>query len=191
MNRILLAIALYSVILIPITSEAQVNEIKPKPNAAGTESIVRLAVKSDAFKNSQLIPAKYTCDSLDISPSLSWPKPPASTRSLALICDDPDAPGGTWIHWVIFNIPASDTILAENIAKRDTVGSMIQGKNSFGKIGYGGPCPPPGKPHRYFFHLCAVDKMLDLKPGASDKEVMDAITGHIVAMGEIMGRYGR
>jgi Raf kinase inhibitor-like YbhB/YbcL family protein len=190
MKRIILIAALFTIALIPCNLPAQV-EIKPEQKAATSPSVARLTLKSPAFKGGGMIPRQYTCDSLDISPSLFWSKPPSSARSLALICDDPDAPGGTWIHWVIYNIPVADTTLAGNIAKKDTVGSMIQGKNSFGNIGYGGPCPPAGKPHRYYFHLCAIDTILDLAPGSTDKDVMNAITGHIVAMGELMGRYGR
>jgi len=150
------------------------------------------AISSTGFQNGGEIPKKFTCDGADVSPELHWTSPPAATQSVALIADDPDAPAGTWTHWVLFDLPAETTSLAENVAKVDEVPTGgRQGRNDFRKIGYGGPCPPPGKPHRYFFKLYALDKRLNLKPGASKREVEQAMQGHILATTELMGRYQR
>jgi Raf kinase inhibitor-like YbhB/YbcL family protein len=165
--------------------------VKTKRGNMELKDTVNLDFKSSAFKDGEFIPVKYTCDSKDISPALNWSKPPDSAKSLVLICEDPDAPAGTWIHWVLYNIQPSVTALAENIAKNEIVDSMAQGRNSFGKIGYGGPCPPPGKPHRYYFRLYAIDLPPTFKPGLNRDEIMKAIEGHFVGRGELMGRYGR
>jgi Raf kinase inhibitor-like YbhB/YbcL family protein len=190
MTRLIFTITLL-VILSGIGNAQDAGVIRQKPQTAAPAELINLELKSSAFRSSAPIPKKYTCDSLDISPDLTWKKPPDSTRSLVLICDDPDAPGGAWIHWVLYNIPPGATSLPEGIAPKDTINGMTQGTNSFGNIGYGGPCPPHGRPHRYYFHLCAIDIRLDLKPGAKDSEIMKAITGHILAQGRLMGRYGR
>jgi len=150
------------------------------------------SVTSPSFQNGGNIPKKFTCDGADVSPELHWTSLPAGTQSLALIADDPDAPVGTWTHWVLFDLPAQTTSLPENVPKVDELPSGgRQGRNDFRKIGYGGPCPPPGKPHRYFFKLYALDKKLDLKPGASKQDVEQAIQGHILGQAELMGRYQR
>jgi Raf kinase inhibitor-like YbhB/YbcL family protein len=150
------------------------------------------AISSSSFQNGGEIPKKFTCDGADVSPALSWANPPSGTKSFALIGDDPDAPVGTWTHWVLFDLPAHTTNLAEGVAKVDEVpGGGRQGRNDFRRIGYGGPCPPPGKPHRYFFKLYALDKMLDLKPGASKQEVERATEGHVLGKAEVMGAYRR
>lgn len=147
---------------------------------------------SSAFHNGGDIPRKYTCEGTDVSPELSWTTPPSGTQSLALIADDPDAPVGTWTHWVLYDLPANASGLPENVAKMDELPSGArQGRNDFKKIGYGGPCPPPGKPHRYFFKLYALDGKLDLKPGASKQEVEKAMQGHILGQAEFMGKFHR
>ncbi len=153
---------------------------------------MKLTITSGAFEAGGAIPRKFTCDGPDVSPALNWNDPPAGTQSLALIADDPDAPVGTWVHWVLYDLPASAQSLPENVPKQEQLqdGSR-QGRNDFGKIGYGGPCPPPGKPHRYFFKLYALDAKLDLKAGATKAGVEKAIEGHVLAQGELMGRYGR
>ncbi len=151
-----------------------------------------LTISSADFQNGGSIAKKFTCDGADVSPELSWSNAPAGTKSFALIADDPDAPVGTWTHWVIFDLPPTAQSLPENVNKVDELpGGGRQGRNDFRKIGYGGPCPPPGKPHRYFFKLYAVDRVLDLKPGASKQEVEQALQGHILAQAELMGKYGR
>ncbi len=149
-------------------------------------------ISSTAFQNGSDIPKKFTCDGADVSPQLSWTEPPPSTQSFALIADDPDAPVGTWTHWVLYDLPADARELQENISKVDAVpNGARQGRNDFRKLGYGGPCPPPGKPHRYYFKLYALDTKLNLNPGASKQEVEQAIQGHVLANAELMGKYGR
>ena len=151
-----------------------------------------LTLKSSAFAAGANIAKKYTCDAEDVSPPLTWNDPPAGAQSFALIADDPDAPVGTWVHWVIYDLPGNARELAEGVAKQEQLpNGARQGRNDFRKIGYGGPCPPPGKPHRYFFKLYALDGKLNLKSGATKADVEKAMQGHIVAQGELMGRYGR
>jgi len=150
------------------------------------------AISSTSFPNGGDIPKKFTCDGADVSPELSWSEPPSGTQAFALIADDPDAPAGTWTHWVLFNIPSSTTSLPEGISKVDELpGGARQGRNDFHKIGYNGPCPPPGKPHRYFFKLSALKATLELKPGASKQEVEQAIQGSTLAKAEWIGKYQR
>jgi len=149
-------------------------------------------ITSSAFSNNGEIPRKYTCDAEDISPPLEWTAPPPKTQSLSLICDDPDAPVGTWVHWVLFSLPASKHSLPEGVPKDGTLpdGSR-QGTNDFRRLGYGGPCPPPGPAHRYFFKLYALDNTPDLKPGVTKKDLEKAMQGHILAQAELMVRYQR
>jgi Raf kinase inhibitor-like YbhB/YbcL family protein len=150
-----------------------------------------LTITSPAFHNGETIPRKYTCEGQDISPMLSWGEPPAGTRAFALILDDPDA-ASVFNHWIIFNIPAAERGLAEAVpVQAELPGGALQGKNSFGSTGYGGPCPPPGSPHRYYFTLYALSEPLNLKGGAEKKRVLDAMKGHILAQGELMGKYRR
>lgn len=151
---------------------------------AGPEA--RLEVTSSAFSQGEAIPQKYTCDGEDVSPPLAWSGAPDSVASYALIMDDPDAPAGTWVHWVLFDIPAQTTQLAENTPA--TVG--IQGNSSWDRTGYGGPCPPGGE-HRYFFKLYALDTMLGLEAGATKEAVLEAMRGHVAAQGALMGTYSR
>lgn len=149
-----------------------------------------MVITSGAFEHEGTIPDAYSCDGADISPELNWTGVPEGTQSLVLILDDPDAPGGTFTHWVIYNIPADATGLEENIPKIATLASgALQGRNSFGSIGYGGPCPPLGQSHRYFFKLYALDITLDLGSGASKAQVLAAMEGHILAEAEIMGNF--
>ncbi len=151
-----------------------------------------LELKSPDFTSGANIPKQFTCDAADISPALAWNDPPAATRSFALIADDPDAPVGTWVHWVLFDLPANARALPQNVPKQEQLADgSRQGRNDFRKIGYGGPCPPPGKPHRYFFKLYALDTKLNLQPGATKKDVERAMQGHILAQAEWMGRYAR
>ncbi len=151
-----------------------------------------LALTSSSFNSGADIPKKFTCEGQDVSPALNWDGAPQGTQSFALIADDPDAPAGTWVHWVVYDLPAATRQLAEGVAKTDEVpGGGRQGINDFRRVGYGGPCPPPGKPHRYFFKLYALDSMLSLKPRASKKDVEQAMKGHILAQAELMGKYKR
>jgi hypothetical protein len=144
-----------------------------------------LQLTSTAFQEGATIPQKYTCDGKNLSPQLDWSAAPGQTKSFALIVDDPDAPVGTFVHWVVYNLPATLTGLPEGAS------SGVQGANGFRKNAYGGPCPPKGAPHRYFFKLYALDSSLDLKPGASKSDVENAMRGHILAQGQLMGKYGR
>jgi Raf kinase inhibitor-like YbhB/YbcL family protein len=144
---------------------------------------------SSAFEEGAPIPRKFTADGSNVSPPLEWVEAPADTVSFALICDDPDAPRGTWVHWVLFNIPAEKTGLPENVAPH-SIGARA-GKNDFGKLGYGGPAPPRGKPHRYYFKLYALDRTLDLAEGATKQRVESAMKNHIQAEAQLMGTYGR
>jgi Raf kinase inhibitor-like YbhB/YbcL family protein len=149
-------------------------------------------ITSTAFSNGGTITKTYTCDGGDASPPLSWKDAPAGTQSFALIADDPDAPAGTWVHWVAYNLPGTAKELPEGIKKEEQLpDGTQQGRNDFRKIGYNGPCPPPGKPHRYFFKLYALNAKLTLKSGATKSDVEAAMKGHVVAQTEWMGKYGR
>jgi Raf kinase inhibitor-like YbhB/YbcL family protein len=153
---------------------------------------MKLDLSSTAFREGETIPKTYTGDGKDVSPPLRWSDPPQGTNGFALICDDPDAPRGTWVHWVLFNLPGDRRELAECLPAQEVLdGGARQGKNDFGKIGYGGPAPPRGKPHRYFFKLYALDTLLDLAPGATKDQVVAAMNGHVLAEGQLMARYGR
>jgi len=150
-----------------------------------------IKLTSSAFKDGAMIPARYTCDGKDISPPLNWSEFPEGTKSFALICDDPDAPIGTWVHWVVYNIPDNVTALPENVPPHKSVmGNILQGITDFRRIGYGGPCPPRGT-HRYYFKIYALDTMLNLPAGATKRELLRAMEGHILVEGQLMGRYGR
>jgi Raf kinase inhibitor-like YbhB/YbcL family protein len=140
-----------------------------------------------------MIAARYTCSGEDVSPPLTWQNVPQGTTSFALICDDPDAPGRIWVHWVIYNIPPAATGLGEGIpADEQLDDGSRQGRNDFRRTGYGGPCPPPGDPHRYFFKLYALDTLLDLEPGVTTKaELEAAMAGHVLAETQLMGTFGR
>jgi Raf kinase inhibitor-like YbhB/YbcL family protein len=152
---------------------------------------MEIKLKSPAFKEGDMIPEKHTCDGEDISPNLEWSPTPADCKSLALICDDPDSPSGTWVHWVIYNIPAQAGKLTEGIPAIKTLkDGSLQGINDFRKIGYGGPCPHSGT-HRYYFKLYALDAVLRLEAGATKTQLLRAIDGHILTRGELMGRYHR
>jgi Raf kinase inhibitor-like YbhB/YbcL family protein len=160
---------------------------QPQPSKA-----MNLPITSTAFAEGQPIPPKYTCEGSDISPPLTWTNGPANTRSFALIAEDPDAPMGTWVHWVIYDLTPSTKSLPEDVARTQFItGNAKQGINDFHRLGYGGPCPPPGKPHRYIFKLYALDRTLDLKPGATKKDVETAMRGHVLAEGHLMGTYQR
>jgi Raf kinase inhibitor-like YbhB/YbcL family protein len=151
-----------------------------------------IGLTSTAFQPGATIPKPHTGDGAERSPPLRWLEPPSGTKSLALICDDPDAPGGTWVHWVLFNLPAPARELEEGVPTTETLDNGAkQGKNDFGKIGYGGPAPPKGKPHRYFFKLYALDVVLELKAGATKAQLVDAMKGHILAEGQLVGNHGR
>jgi len=156
------------------------------------EGEITLSLSSPVFQEGEDIPIMYTCDGQDISPPLTWGEPPSETQSFALIMDDPDAPGGVFTHWLLFNLPADSRELPEAVPPHNELANgALQGKNGFGTIGYGGPCPPPGPAHHYRFTIYALDQTLDLMEGASRKQVIDAITGHILARGQLTGMYQR
>lgn len=150
-----------------------------------------MKIESPAFHDGGTIPEKHGCEGEDISPPLEWTGVPGGVGSFALICDDPDASMGTWVHWVLYNLPADTHDLPEGIPGEETLdGGGLQGKNDFGRTGYGGPCPPAGS-HRYFFKLYALDAELSLEPGASKGELLKAMEGHIRGECRIVGRYSR
>ena len=153
--------------------------------------MMEIKIKSPAFEDGGMIPRQFTRDGPDISPALEWEFVPENAKALAIICDDPDAPMGTWVHWVIFNIPSDLSGLDESVPEDGVLSNgSIQGMNDFRRIGYGGPCPPGGT-LRYFFKIYALDKKLDLAPGATKSQVLEAMEGHIVTQGQLMGRYSR
>jgi hypothetical protein len=158
--------------------------------APTTSSQIQLT--SPAFIYGSRIPDRYTCEGEDVSPPLRWGGVPVETRSLALVCDDPDAPRGTWVHWVLFNLPTEVVELAEGVPPVPELPSGArQGRNDSGRIGYMGPCPPPGKPHRYFFRLYALDIVLGLATGVTKADLEAAMDQHMLGQGTLMGTYQR
>ena len=151
-----------------------------------------MRIQSKAFNDGDMIHYRYTCDGDNISPKLEWNEVPDGTQSLALICDDPDAPGGTFVHWVLYNWPVGIQGLPEAVSTREKLREgALQGGNDFGKTGYGGPCPPGDEQHRYYFKLYALDKKVDLDSGASKAELLDAMEGHVLEEAHVMGKYKR
>ena len=165
----------------------------PEVTDPAMEADMSFKLTSDAFAHGQSIPAKYSCNGKNISPALTWNEPPAGTQSFALIMDDPDAPGRTWVHWVLFNIPADKRALQEDLpikGKNVEPNAIYVGKNSWGDIGYGGPCPPGGT-HRYFFKFYALDTLISLLPGATKEQLLKEMDGHILAQAELMGTFSK
>jgi Raf kinase inhibitor-like YbhB/YbcL family protein len=149
-----------------------------------------MQLTSTAFPEGATIPQKYTGDGLDTSPPLRWDGGPEATKSFALVCDDPDAPRGTWVHWVLWNLPTDQHELPEGVPTTPTLPSGArQGKNDFGKVGYGGPAPPRGKPHRYFFKIYALDRTLDIPEEATKGQLDQTLKGHVLASGRFLGKY--
>jgi hypothetical protein len=157
------------------------------------EKTVNILISSDAFLEGEEMPTKYTCDGDDLSPDLRWSDIPPNTKSLALICEDPDAPSGTFTHWVLFNLPPTVTELPEGVSTAERLANgAVQGQNDFKRIGYGGPCPPPNdSEHRYYFRIYALDIELQLQPGARREDVVPAMVGHALDTGHLMGTYKR
>ncbi len=150
-----------------------------------------MELSTPSFVNGR-IPKDFTCDGADRSPELTWTQPPAGTRTLALLVTDPDAPAGTWVHWVLYNVPSGMRGLAAAVPRQDRLADgSHQGRNDFGRIGYGGPCPPGRSVHRYVFELFALDTALQLPPGTTRNQLERAMEGHILAHAELLGRYGR
>lgn len=155
------------------------------------EATVTLNVTSPAFEDGAKIPAKYTADGANVSPPLNWQEIPEGAQSIVIIADDPDAPMGTWVHWLIWNIPAGEAGIRENVPSAEALANgAVQGTTSFNRVGYGGPAPPSGT-HRYYFKVYAIDKQLDLAPEARKADVEKAMQGHILAQGQMMGRYSK
>jgi Raf kinase inhibitor-like YbhB/YbcL family protein len=157
-------------------------------NAPATQAAT-MKLASSAFTEGQAIPRQYTCSGINISPPLEWSGIPKSAKTIAIIADDPDAPAGTWVHWVIYNLPADTMGMIENLPPTEEIkGGGLQGKNDFEKIGYGGPCPPSGT-HRYFFKIYALDNELPLQAGAMKADVEKAMSGHVLAQAQLMGTF--
>jgi Raf kinase inhibitor-like YbhB/YbcL family protein len=192
MRRLALAFVLVSIALAVSRCGADSSPTATSVEAAGQgEPMMKIELESAAFAPGGPIPTRYTCDGDDISPPLQWSDPPTRTQSFALIVDDPDAPSGTWVHWVLYNLPADTRSLAEAIpSDADLQGGSRNGSNSWKRLGYGGPCPPGGT-HRYFFKLYALDTVLNLDSGESKDSLLQALEGHILAQGELMGTYTR
>lgn len=171
-----------------VNSCASAGEVAVKGNGAS----FKWELSSKSFKEGEKIPTLHTADGKDLSPQLSWSAPPEGTKSQALICDDPDAPAGTWVHWVIYNIPASAHQLSEAVPVEKVLkDGTTQGTNSFDNLGYNGPSPPAGKLHHYFFKLYALDAVVNLKPGVKKDELLKAMNGHVVAQAKLVGTYQR
>lgn len=174
-----------------VTAVALATAASAEPVKIAGRPTQEIKVHSSAFNQDGLIPQQYTCDGEDASPALEWENVPQGAKSLALIVDDPDAPGKTWTHWVVYNLPVSTVSLAASMPlSAKLANGTRQGRNDFGRSGYGGPCPPTGQTHRYFFTIYALDQMLNLEN--ADRHALDgAIKGHILADGKLMGRYSR
>ena len=156
------------------------------------KEVKAVQLTSSAFKEGGPIPTRHTCDGEDLSPPLKWTSVPPGTRGLALICDDPDAPVGTWVHWVLYGLGPTATELKEGVPATEKIpGGAIQGINDFKRLGYGGPCPPRGPAHRYFFKLYALDTEITLKPRSTKNDLLRAMEGHILSEGKFMGTYRR
>jgi len=182
-------VALWMTLLIIIAAGAV--SCAPSEPELPEEGEMTLSLSSPVFQEGEDIPITYTCDGQDISPPLTWGEPPPETQSFTLIMDDPDAPGGVFTHWLLFNLPADSRELPEAVPHNELANGALQGKNDFGTNGYGSPCPPSGTAHHYRFTLYALDQPLDLVAGASRKQVIDAITGRILAWGQLTGMYQR
>jgi len=188
---LVLSLCLFHVVACGSRQQSVEHAATPQPSttAPGVSQKLEIKLTSTAFKEGEAIPRGYTCDGANVSPPLEWTGIPKTAKTIALIADDPDAPSGTFVHWVLYNLPADGLGLIENTPQTETLnGGGTQGKNGFEKVGYGGPCPPSGT-HRYFFKLYALDAELPLKPGASKDEVETAMQGHIVGQAQLMGTY--
>ena len=183
----LAALLLLAVACKRVETQAEKQQITKKEVEA-----MALQIKSGAFEEGTTIPKKYTCDGDDLSPPLSWTGVPEGTKSFAVICDDPDAPMGTWVHWVLWGLPPDTVSLLEGVpAETSLTSGAKQGLNSWPRVGYGGPCPPPGKPHRYYFKLYALDTLVTLPANTNKAALEEAMKGHTLAEAQTMGKYGR
>jgi len=186
MSRVLSAMAALAITICGCERDNESGELSEERSRD-----MAISVSSSAFQEGGMIPAKYTCDGNDLSPPLKWTGVPEGTKSIALISDDPDAPVGTWVHWVMWNLPPTARELAEGVPpKAQLPDGSRQGVSDFGRPGYGGPCPPGGT-HRYYFKVYALDAMLDLPNGTRKADLVKAMKGHILAEGQLMGKYSR
>ena len=183
--KLLIPIIFLIIIIIIGCNASEKEELMQEKEIKTIQGVEKMKLTSPAFENSREIPSEYTCDGANILPELNIQEVPENTKSLALIMDDPDAPGGTWVHWVVWSIPSDTMTIAKGTEPKGT-----QGTTSFGKPGYGGPCPPSGT-HRYFFRLYALDTVLDLKEGSKKEALEAAMDGHIIEKTELMGTYKR
>lgn len=195
MKRKFISVMLILALIIPVTLGSCGEEDSRTEDQTGqfVESDYEASILScSGFLNNATIPVRFTCDGDDISPELSWLPGPEGTVSYALICEDPDAVGDTWVHWIIYNIPSDFTVMEENTPRQDQLeNGALQGKNDFGKIGYNGPCPPSGVPHRYYFLLYALDCALDIPVQVTKAQLVNAMHGHILQQSFLVGLYGR
>ncbi len=190
MKREFIYLILCCFVILSLVVSCSATETRDESSAIDEDAVMTIVISSTAFKEGDRIPVKYTCDGQDISPALVWDGPPQQTEAFVLMVDDPDAPGGVFTHWIIFNIPANIHQFGEGVPIQEQLESgALQGKNNFGKIGYRGPCPPSGSSHRYRFTIYALDQRLNLKAGVSKKQVIDAMQGHILAQGQLTGTY--
>lgn len=174
----------------PAQETGPATAIAPEPKEGG--ETMSMTLTSSAFGMGTAIPDRHTGKGPDVSPPLAWTDPPPGTKSFALVCDDPDAPMGTWVHWVIYGIPATARDLPQGVPAQEALpNGAKQGLNDFRKVGYNGPMPPPGKPHRYFFKLYALDTDIALGPRATKKMLEDAMKGHVLGEAQLMGTYQR
>jgi Raf kinase inhibitor-like YbhB/YbcL family protein len=177
--------------------DASRRDSQPAPNLvvdSTSDTVTRFPLASAAFQNGDTIPRAYTCDGADRSPPLQWPSAPPRTAAYALLVEDPDAPGGTFIHWVLYDLPGAAASLPEGVPNDGILpqlGGARQGRTSFGRVGYGGPCPPPGPAHHYHFRLHALDATLGLDAGATRDQVVAAMRGHELGQAELVGLYAR
>jgi Raf kinase inhibitor-like YbhB/YbcL family protein len=186
MNRLFIAMVMTAAVTLAACEPEKEESVAQNGGASMT-----LQVTSSAFQDGGMIPPKYTADGADVSPPLAWEGMPEGTKSFALICDDPDAPMGTWVHWVMWNIPPEVMSLDEGIpAVAELADGSQQGTTDFRRIGYGGPAPPSGT-HRYFFKVYALDTTLDLDSATTKAKLVKAMTGHVLAQGQLVGKYTR
>lgn len=181
-----------ALVWVAVACTAEVGDQPGKETEVQEGSEVEFSLTSTAFAEGDPIPVEHTCDGDNISPPLAWTGIPDGARSLALVCDDPDAPSKTWVHWVMYDLPPTLTELQEAVPDdRELEFGGAHGTNDFKNLGYGGPCPPTGSPHRYHFKLYALDKRLNLDPGATKEGLESAIEGHVLSQAELVGTYER
>jgi Raf kinase inhibitor-like YbhB/YbcL family protein len=186
MRRSILVPLLFLLLLPVIGCRGERNESR------SGDAAMKIELSSSAFSEGDTIPKQHTGDGADRSPALTWSEPPAGTKSFTLICDDPDAPRDTWVHWVLFNLPPDTRSLPEGVpASEKLENGASHGQNDFGKIGYNGPAPPRGNPHRYYFKLYALDSPLNLPQQSTKAQVVASMKGHVLAEGQLMGKYQR